>query len=86
MQSINRDHCPAPVDGELRVKHIPQLPGKPFEVQVDSIAEGHAVLDLLAYYDLFQFENRIKPDYANMGSLVRYVAEDQDWEDLDDED
>lgn len=86
MQSITSSHNPEPVDGELRALHIPQIPGKSFEVQVASITEGREVLDVLAYYDLFQFENHIKPDYANMGTLVRYVEKDKDWEEVDDED
>jgi hypothetical protein len=32
-------------------------------------------LELLAQYDLFQFENRIKPDYANGQCLVIYEAD-----------
>lgn len=27
---------------------------------------------------LFQFENRIKPDYANVGGLERFGAEDSE--------
>lgn len=42
--------------------------------------EGRRLLNTLAYYDRFQFENRIKPDYANMGSLQHFV--DGEWEDF----
>lgn len=54
---------------QLRVWWIPQVPGKPFYVPVDSVAEGVRIMDTLARYDLFQLENNIKPDYANVGGL-----------------
>lgn len=54
---------------QLRVWHIPQIPGKPFHVLVESIAEAKKVLDILAKYDAFQFENNIKPDYCNAAGL-----------------
>lgn len=60
--------------GDLRVWWIPQIPGKQFTVPVDTPAEAAKLIDVLAKYDLFQFENRIKPDYCNMGGLV--VCED----------
>lgn len=62
---------------KLRVWHVPQLPGKPFHVDVDTPAEGKKVMGILADYDIFQFENRIKPDYCNTGGLE--VFEDGEW-------
>lgn len=53
----------------LRVWHIPQVPGKPFHVEVKSIEEAARMLRALANYDLFQYENKIKPDYANAQGL-----------------
>jgi hypothetical protein len=61
---------------------------KPFYVPVESVEEGVKILNVLAQYDLFQFENRIKPDYCNVGGLQRYVAVSDDklcWEDWYDE-
>ncbi len=55
--------------GDLQVWWIPQVPMKAFHVAVKSLAEGVVVMDALANYDLFQFENNIKPDYANMGGI-----------------
>lgn len=54
---------------KLRVWHIPQVPGKAFYVDVDSVAEGVKVMGILADYDAFQYENRIKPDYSNVNGL-----------------
>ena len=55
--------------GDLRVWHIPQVPGKPFTADVDSVEDGVKFMLLLSRYDLFQFENNIKPDYCNAGGL-----------------
>lgn len=73
-----------PKVGDLHVWWIPQVPGKPFEVNVDSLLEGKKLLETLANYDLFQFENNIKPDYCNAGGLA-ILEEDgwYDWESAD---
>lgn len=63
--------------GSLRVWHIPQIPGAPFHVAVDSPAAARLVLHALADYDLFQLRHRIKPDYANAQGLE--VFEDGEW-------
>lgn len=65
-----------PQIGALRVWHIPQIPGKPFHVGVDTPQEAQRVLQLLAHYDIFQFENKIKPDYCNAGGLEVYEEDD----------
>ncbi len=54
---------------KLKVWWIPQVPMEAFEVEVETINEGRKLCDVLANYDAFQFENRIKPDYCNMGGL-----------------
>jgi Superinfection exclusion gene product 17 len=69
--------------GSLKVWWIPQIPMSPFEVNVKSIAEACLLMDTLAKYDLFQYENNIKPDYANVGGLSIY--EDGEWVDWCDE-
>ena len=65
--------------GDLQVWWIPQVPGKPFTVNVGSPAAAIILLRVLADYDAFQFENRIKPDYCNAGGLR--VFEDGEWVD-----
>ncbi len=56
-------------DGDLRVWWIPQIPGRPFHMPVESIEHGALLLHTLAQYDLFQLANRIKPDYCNAGGV-----------------
>ncbi|MBF5007623.1 hypothetical protein [Diaphorobacter caeni] len=62
--------------GALRVWHIPQIPGKPFHVAVDTPREAKKLLSVLADYDLFQLEHNIKPDYCNVGGLEVYEQDD----------
>lgn len=69
--------------GDLRVWWIPQVPMKPFIVPVETVGEARKLLDALAKYDAFQFENLVKPDYSNAGGLS--VFEDGEWTDWYDE-
>ena len=65
---------------KLRVWWIPQVGiEKTFYVPVGSVEEGEKVMSLLAAYDVFQLQNRIKPDYANVGGLQVWDEDEQDW-------
>lgn len=66
-------------DGQLRVWWVPQMPMEPFVVNVATVDEGIKILDVLADYDLFQFEQKVKPDYSNTGRLE--LSEDEGWTD-----
>lgn len=57
------------INGQLRVYWIPQVPMKSFNILVKSLEEARLLLDVLAEYDIFQFNNRIKPDFCNAGGL-----------------
>lgn len=58
---------------ELRVWWIPQVPMNPFWVPVANVAEAAKILEVLAFYDMFQFRNRVKGDYCNMGGLEVFL-------------
>lgn len=66
-----------PVEGDLRVWWIPQVPLATFYVPVGNPEEALKMIDTLARYDLFQYNNSIKPDYTNAGGLE--VFEDGEW-------
>lgn len=70
---------------EFKVWWIPQIPGKAFEVPVPDLASGIMICNALAAYDLFQYENRIKPDYANAGGIAyrHPTMTEGEWEDVD---
>ena len=67
---------------KLRVWWIPQVPMTPFFVPVATIEEGKKICEVLADYDQFQFNNRIKPDYCNAGGMS-FCAGDNKWSDFD---
>lgn len=71
-------------EGDLRIWWIPQVPMKAFYVPVKNLEQAVLINNTLAYYDLFQFENKIKPDYANVGGLQ--IFENGEWVDWYDED
>lgn len=63
---------------DLQVWWIPQVPMKAFTVNVGSLDEGVKIMDVLADYDKFQFENNIKPDYCNAGGITVLEIIDED--------
>jgi hypothetical protein len=70
-------------EGQLRVWHIPQVPMHAFRVYVESIKEAKKMIEVLAVYDLFQYEYKVKPDYSNVNGLQVY--KDGEWVDWEDE-
>lgn len=67
---------------KLRVWWIPQTGMcDPFYIPVKTAIEGKKIMDLLAAYDAFQFENEIKPDYINTGGLEMWDKDENDWVD-----
>jgi hypothetical protein len=64
---------------KLRVWHIPQVPMDAFTVPVSDPKEAIRIMKLLADYDIFQFENNVKPDYSSAQGLE--VFEDGEWSD-----
>ncbi len=66
-----------PKSGDLCVWWNPQV-GRcgTFHAAVGSVEEGVRLMDILSDYDLFQLENKIKPDYCNVGGLQVFDASD----------
>lgn len=54
-----------PVNKKLKVSHFPQVPCKPFEVEVKDEYEANMIVNLLADQHLFLYENNFIPDYCN---------------------
>ena len=67
---------------KLRVWWIPQVGvSEAFYVPVESPEEGKKVMDMLAAYDAFQLQNKVKPDYTNVGGLQMWSEEEREWND-----
>jgi hypothetical protein len=69
----------------LRIAHYPQVLCEAFYVDVATIDEALKIINVLANYDLFQYHNKIKPNYANMCVLEYYDEEEHDWLEWNDE-
>jgi len=67
------------VNKKLQVRHYPQIPCKPFIVNVKDEFEAKKIADVLANQHLWLYENRIIPDYSNAGEVVMW-DEDSDGE------
>lgn len=69
-----------PKQGDLRIWWVPQVPMKPFRVNVPDIKTAKLMLDALAAYDLFQLEHKVKPDFCNAGGLECFSQDgDGEW-------
>lgn len=66
---------------QLRVWWIPQVPMPAMRVEVDNFVEAKLLLNTLATYDRFQYENHVKGDYCNAGGLEIYAPDEDDWVD-----
>ena len=66
---------------KLRVWWCPQIGAEIplFTVDVATVRQGVAIMDALADYDLYQFNNKIKPDYSNTGGL-EVLESSGEWE------
>ena len=74
--------------GDLRIWYVPQVPMNGYYEKVDSVAEGFRILDTIYKVALFEFENRVKPDYANAGGVARFEDDGDgglDWFDVDEQ-
>lgn len=56
-----------------------QPPCEAFEVEVEDAHEAAKIMRTLAEYDTFQFENKIKPTYPNVGYYQEWDDEDKSW-------
>jgi len=62
---------------------IPQVPGRPFVVQTETLAQARAVEYTLAHFMLFMLRERVMPDYSNATSIEVWDG-DGDWECVED--
>jgi hypothetical protein len=68
-----------PVPNKLRVLHFPQVPCKPFTVDVKDEEQAYLIRNTLADQHNFLFENNIIPDFSNAIQVVMW-DEDADGE------
>jgi hypothetical protein len=67
----------------FKIYHYPQVPCKPFKVEVDSIEKAMLLEKVLAEQHLFLLKENIIPDYCNVITVQMWNEEEQDWCDYD---
>ena len=82
-----------PVPNKIRVCHFPQVPCKPFIVEVNNEREAYLVEQALANQHLWLYDNDFIPDYCNAITVdmwdenkwVDYWNEDEcmEWEEFE---
>lgn len=70
----------------FRVWYIPQVPMKPFRFEVPDIATARIVKEALIKFSLFEFENNVKPDYADAIGIEKFSVKAQEWWEYHEED
>lgn len=68
-----------PVPNKIRVCHFPQVPCKPFIVEVENEREAYLVEQALANQHLWLFDNGIIPDYCN--AITVEIWDENEWVD-----
>lgn len=76
---------------KLRIWVVPQIGSDAgtFVMPVPNPETGRRILDALANYDLFQFNNKVKPDYSSASGLEELTddgdpTDDDAWDAWDD--
>lgn len=67
------------VKNKLRVLHFPQIPCKPFSVEVKDEEQAFLIQETLANQHCFLYDNNFIPDYSNI-ILVQMWDENSDGE------
>jgi hypothetical protein len=84
--------CPVkseePVDMAKRFKawYIPQVPMKPFEIEASTAAKAQTILNIIINFSIFEFENKVKPDYCDAGGVSEWNVGEQEWVDIEEMD
>lgn len=63
-----------------RAVYVPQVPMHALTVEVDSLEHAVIALESITALSIFEFENRVKPDYSDMALIERWDAEFAEWE------
>lgn len=77
--------------GDLKVWYIPQVPMKAYEVEIvrphpvigDELYLKYAasILKAIIGLSIFEFDNKVKPDYSDAAGIDRFDGEEWDYVD-----
>lgn len=63
---------------EFRIWYVHQVPSMAYQRDVPDPQTGELILDAIYDLAIFQYEQKMIPDYANMGGVL-YRDEDGEW-------
>lgn len=63
---------------KLRIAYIPQVPGQSFYKEVASVKQALLIGKTLVDFSLFEYEQRVKPDYTDFIDLEQF--NDGEWD------
>lgn len=66
---------------KLQVQHFPQVPCKPFCVDVKDEFDAYRIGNILADQHCFLFNEKFIPDYANAVLVMMWDEETKEWVD-----
>jgi len=64
---------------KLRVSHYPQIPCKPFIIEVEDLKQAQLMHNALGKYDLFLYDSKYRSDYANSTFIEQWDEEEKEW-------
>jgi hypothetical protein len=50
---------------KYKVWYIPQVPMESFEVEIENINEAIKIYEAIINFSIFEFKNKVKPDYSD---------------------
>jgi len=71
------------MNDRYKIWYIPQIPMPAFEREYTDFETAKTVLNALIDLSLFEFDNMVKPDYADMAGIDRWTG--SEWETLDED-
>lgn len=68
---------------KYRIWYIPQIPMDAFTKEVEDLDTAKLLLNTIIDFSIFEYNHRVKPDYADASGIDRWDGEE--WESLDEE-
>ena len=70
---------------KFRIWYIPQVPWRPFQEYADTKEEWIKLLQTVIKFSIFEFSERIKPDYSDASGMEYFYTDEQSIEYADEE-
>lgn len=73
---------------KYKIWYIPQIPMPPWELEIDDLETAKLVLNSVIDFSIFEYVNRVKPDYADVAGISRWEEDGEggfDWFELDED-